>query len=1015
MLTLVSPTISHPNLALLPDCRKKFCYFRPTRRRDPAIERKSRNNVSIQRPYSILRKSFCRYPALSTRSFSEPYHSTQPKHRVIKSMYVDASSNEKFDGAKSIALNEIERTSMMLLSSNDPAEYKADLPRPVEGTCCWILGHPQYLDWIAERKPLLWVTGDPGCGKTILSSYLIQHLTTDSKFKPPSNVFFFFCDDKVGKQRDAKDILCSILHQIFQKHRKLIKYLKSRYDTNGGSLVDSFPALWAMLMRVSNETSPKSIIVIIDAIDECEERTRRVLLNHIIELAQESQSYESETQLEKPIKFFITSRPSMRVNISSDVLLSCRLSIELSPKVVKEDIKLVIRKKVQEIAGTLNISNEMKEHLEISLWNKSGQTFLWVENVIRSIQESALVSRKDFDRIINTFPNELEATYEKLLLNIQSRNMEPALKILRLLIGSSRQLSLTEINAAFSIELYHETAEDLQSDYQLSMKHMLQETVGPLLKIVNSKVSLIHQSAKEFLTDKALISQNDLIRRYNITPIEATLNIAECCIQYIMLRDFHIEKFTHDFTEDSPISPNSSHSKPIDTQVDQFPLDTFGLDDIFADTQAIFEKNSSFITENYDFWDYAAMHWAEHFAICEDIATNALQDKVYNLIKERGPVLTNWLTYLWHKSGLDHPSLLELDGIIVAAFFGFTSLIKRLLRENPSYNDSTVNQALFWASRMNHLNSVQLLLHHGADSNHRMISQDTPLTIAAKHSHFDIINLLIEQPGTKEALGGRNKRSALSYAAENGHLDIVKVLLQHQNQQPDTGDSQSWTPLIWAVSGDHVSVALEFFRNPSVNVNHVDHAGRSVFSWAAGENSLKCLTAMLKVSHVDVNLRDMKDRTPLSWAAGNGHTKMVGILMRQKHIDKSRCDQDGRNSLSWACGGGYIDTIKVILKYSLVGVDEQDNSGWSPLFWALDSGSTDMMKLLLSVDGVSIDRQDSQGRTVLSWAAAYGQLEIVQLLLSHRAKTELYDNSGRLAADWAKIHGHTGVLMVLQA
>src|ERR1700761_2233161 len=120
---------------------------------------------------------------------------------------------------------------MVLLNSADPAEYKADLPRPVQGTCSWILNHPQYISWITqEQSALLWITGEPGCGKTILSAYLTDHLTL-SRTQLQPDVFFFFCNDQITTQNDAKAIIRSILHQILRKHRSLIKHLKSRYET----------------------------------------------------------------------------------------------------------------------------------------------------------------------------------------------------------------------------------------------------------------------------------------------------------------------------------------------------------------------------------------------------------------------------------------------------------------------------------------------------------------------------------------------------------------------------------------------------------------------------------------------------------------------------------------------------------------------------------------------------------------------------------------------------------------
>lgn len=82
---------------------------------------------------------------------------------------------------------------MVLLNSIYLAEYKAQLPTPVQGTCSWILNHPAYLAWLtAEETKLLWITGEPGCGKTMISAYLTDHLRLDHASSAKPQVFFFF-------------------------------------------------------------------------------------------------------------------------------------------------------------------------------------------------------------------------------------------------------------------------------------------------------------------------------------------------------------------------------------------------------------------------------------------------------------------------------------------------------------------------------------------------------------------------------------------------------------------------------------------------------------------------------------------------------------------------------------------------------------------------------------------------------------------------------------------------------
>ena len=45
-----------------------------------------------------------------------------------------------------------------------------------DGTCEWIIDHPLYYSWLQSHSQLLWISGGPGKGKTMLSIFLAEHL-----------------------------------------------------------------------------------------------------------------------------------------------------------------------------------------------------------------------------------------------------------------------------------------------------------------------------------------------------------------------------------------------------------------------------------------------------------------------------------------------------------------------------------------------------------------------------------------------------------------------------------------------------------------------------------------------------------------------------------------------------------------------------------------------------------------------------------------------------------------------
>ena len=65
-----------------------------------------------------------------------------------------------------------------------------------EGTCHWILNKESFLIFLAEsssQESLLWVNAQPGAGKTIIASFLVDEFQNAKMQKHQSVVLYFFC------------------------------------------------------------------------------------------------------------------------------------------------------------------------------------------------------------------------------------------------------------------------------------------------------------------------------------------------------------------------------------------------------------------------------------------------------------------------------------------------------------------------------------------------------------------------------------------------------------------------------------------------------------------------------------------------------------------------------------------------------------------------------------------------------------------------------------------------------
>jgi hypothetical protein len=117
-----------------------------------------------------------------------------------------------------------------------PIDYAPQLndfiARRQVGTGLWLLNSTEYQTWVETNKQTLFCPGIPGAGKTILTSIVVEELTTRFQNYKSTGIAYRYCNFRCQHEQKVVDLLASLLKQLTQDRSSLPDTIKSLYDSH---------------------------------------------------------------------------------------------------------------------------------------------------------------------------------------------------------------------------------------------------------------------------------------------------------------------------------------------------------------------------------------------------------------------------------------------------------------------------------------------------------------------------------------------------------------------------------------------------------------------------------------------------------------------------------------------------------------------------------------------------------------------------------------------------------------
>ena len=413
-------------------------------------------------------------------------------------------------------------------------------PARTPGTCTWFLEHPEYKQWRQDfSSGILWLSGDPGCGKSVLANFLVNELQREESQNTLSSdvCYFFFKDDNLT-QSNALFGVRALLHQLISTRPILPTNLRIEFEAKGEHLFKSFDIVWRSFLSVLNATPSRNTICVLDGLDECEANSKRTIIHALTALFR-SENLNSGGPC---IKFLLTSRPENLIRVQLSKVPTIWLRGEDNIAATEHDIELVIKHQLDDLEAQ-GLDRQTKQLLHLKLVKHADQTFLWVSLIMALLQEAMEDGASQNELLAVLKDRSIDSLYAKFLerTSASTESRRKVERLLRVVVAAVRPLTLEEVDIAVSINPAHKSSAELQPDLHTCHERHIRKLCGHFVRCKGGRVYLAHQTARDFLLRH---SNNGPPSYINLGPFFQSIAISTAhallggiCQQYLLFKD----------------------------------------------------------------------------------------------------------------------------------------------------------------------------------------------------------------------------------------------------------------------------------------------------------------------------------------------------------------------------------------------------------------------------------------------------------------------------------------------
>ena len=870
----------------------------------------------------------------------------------------------------------------------------------------WISAHETYKAWFDSPEPsIIHIYG--ASDTTNASEFIFQRLNVYRETQKKKEVLTYFSfkrhDDRYNSvMAMLTTLLIQMLSECQDTHNDEMVPVEQMFHHSSWTQTD----LLLLFRRMLSNWDHGDILCVIDGMSECKDSCRAFLLD-ICSLAKHT---------ERRFKIAITS--SSDFNLQPVLADWPTINLDSHREGVRSNSGSAIDLGVLELVHQRSKFSEFEKTITEKLYN-CGQDTNWRRLILTKLRftdgpHTKLGIEQQLEILPPTTPKEI---FIRILSGIPVDRRQWAQKTLVWTLYTFHPLSVWELSAALMLPDESKSNEigDVGVVAYQDISGELDKVFQGIFVVKHNEIHFSHPDAREFFLNVDCGQENAW---YDVRET-AHQQITDTCFFYLSILQVQ---------------------KSIVASYVYSPADLL--------------ESQTYIPQ-YGFCSYAIKYWPSHYKLipetlrptesflgfCRNTKAMRLWAQAYwslwtptrrtdSVFLSMIPILaglglpelgTDWLDVNLHSDRMKDYAVALSEAARHANMIGVRTLLPI-----SGYSQSNLEEVLSAASSCCDGAVLDLLITDIAEHSDTFQWPPVLLCRAAQFGLKSIVRKLLKFGASLEAAVTLHKLTPLHLAARHGHAEVVKVLLE-EGAKLTAQDDMGWTPLHYASrysratvlsllldsyadcnvvdsyndtaldiacdTGNHVAVRI-LLMNPECDMGCDRQGTLSLLSVATNKGFFSCAKFLLD-KKANTEVQGNGGRTPLYDAALNGNRGLCRLLL--EHGAKPNVSTEEGPILFKVAASGNLEIVKVLVENGAE-TDATNSEDRTALQGASNNGHKDVVAYLLEI-GADVHHGIGHGSTAIHLAASYGFSEIVQLLIDNGADLQRPSPSG-----WTPLH-----------